>query len=211
MNINALLKSLIDPLRQRVLLMIGRALILAVGEDGLRLKLLADEETEGVPQMQEYGFSSKALEGCEALAVFQGGNRDHGMVVATEDWRYRPKDLQSGEAALYTDEDRPAEGEELPEMPEGAPLGWPDPSAENPALMRVHLKRGREVLIVCRKLNLVATEEISLCSPTVLMGAPGAMQTLVGEAVERVAHVGDCVHVTYGSSEGKHHIVESCD
>jgi len=210
MNLSAFIKSLIDPLRQRVLLMIGRALILAAGEDGLRLKLLADEETEGVPQMQEYGFASVPLPGCEALAVFQGGNRSDGIVVATEDQRYRPKDLQSGEAVLYTDQDRLAEGEALSEMPEGAPEGWPDPSAETSATMRVHLKRGREVLIVCKKLSLIATESMNLCSPAITFGPPGAQQVLSSET-ERVAFVGDCVDVTYGSSEGKHHIVESCD
>ena len=92
--------------------MIGRAVILAVGEDGLRLSLLEGEETEGVPQMQEYGFASKPLEGCAALAAFQGGNRDHGVVVATEDPRYRPQGLEPGEVVLYTDEDRLGRGRE---------------------------------------------------------------------------------------------------
>lgn len=211
LNISEIVNHLVAPLRQRVLLMIGRAVILAVGEDGLRLSLLEGEETEGVPQMQEYGFVSKPLEGCAALAVFQGGNRDHGVVVATEDPRYRPQGLEPGEAALYTDEDRLAEGESLPDLPEGAPTGWPDPAAETPALMRVHLKRGRVMEIVCQRLSLIATEQMNLCSPQITFGPPGAQQILGGETAERAAFVGDCVDVTYGSSEGKHQIVESCD
>ena len=210
MNLIEIFNGLVAPLRHRVLLMIGRAVILAVGEDGLRLSLLEGEETEGVPQMQEYGLASSPLEGCGALAVFQGGNRDHGVVVATEDPRYRPQDLEAGEAALYTDEDRLGEGESLPDMPEGAPTGWPDPAAENPALMRVHLKRGRVLEIVCKRFQVIATEQVNLCSPSITYGPPGAQQVLSSET-ERVAYVGDCVDVTYGSSEGKHHIVESCD
>ena len=210
MNISEIVNQLMAPLRQRVLLMIGRAVILAVGEDGLRLSLLEGEETEGVPQMQEYGFASNPLEGCAALAAFQGGNRDHGVVVATEDPRFRPQGLEPGETVIYTDEDRLAEGESLPELPEGAPTGWPDPTAEAPGLMRIHLKRGRVVEVVCQRLSLIATEQMNLCSPTVVFGPPGAQQVL-GSETERVAFVGDCVDVTYGSSEGKHHIVESCE
>ena len=164
-NISEIVNRLMAPLRQRVLLMIGRAVILAAGEDGLRLSLLEGEETEGVPQMQEYGFASKPLEGCAALAAFQGGNRDHGVVVATDDPRYRPQGLEPGEVVLYTDEDRLGEGESLPEMPAGAPEGWPDPEAEAPGLMRLYFKRGREALLVCKKFSLVATESMNLCSP----------------------------------------------
>lgn len=44
------------------------------------------------------------LPGAEALAAFIGGNRDHGIVIAVDDRRYRLRGLEGGEVAIYTDE-----------------------------------------------------------------------------------------------------------
>jgi phage baseplate assembly protein V len=35
------------------------------------------------------------------VVLFAGGRRDHGLVVAVDDRRYRKKDLEAGEVALY--------------------------------------------------------------------------------------------------------------
>jgi len=50
--------------------------------------------------MQHYGFSSRPLEGAEAILI-QDGN--HIVMIASEDRRYRIG-LESGEVCLYTDE-----------------------------------------------------------------------------------------------------------
>ena len=69
----------------------------------LQIDLLAGEPREQVERMQEYGFTSVPKKGAEALAVFLGGNRDHGVVIACDDRRFRLKNLIQGEVALYDD------------------------------------------------------------------------------------------------------------
>ncbi len=58
-----------------------------------------------VERPQNYGFTSRPLDGAEAFVAFLGGQRDHGVVIAVEDRRYRLKGLEKGEVAIFTDED----------------------------------------------------------------------------------------------------------
>ncbi len=69
----------------------------------LQLTLMADEVRSDIEHPQEYGFSSAPLEGAEAIAIFMGGNRDHGSVTHVFDKRYRPTDLEPGEVCLFDD------------------------------------------------------------------------------------------------------------
>lgn len=66
--------------------------------------LLAGETRDGLEHYQPYGFTSVPHAGAEGVALFVGGERDHGFVVAVDDRRYRLTGLQNGEVALYTDE-----------------------------------------------------------------------------------------------------------
>lgn len=99
---------MLAPLKRKVLLMLGRAIITAVddskGFQELKLELLAGESKEGVERMQNYGFTSKPFTDAEALCGFVGGNRSHGVAFVVDDRRYRLKDLEDGEVAIYTDE-----------------------------------------------------------------------------------------------------------
>lgn len=70
----------------------------------VQVELLADETKDNVERFQQYGFTSVPLEGAEALVVFLGGGRDHGIVFAIDDRRYRLTKLEAGDVALYTDE-----------------------------------------------------------------------------------------------------------
>src|SRR5215475_5225602 len=70
----------------------------------VQVELLADETKDGVERFQQYGFTSVPLEGAEALVIFLGGGRDHGIVHAIDDRRYRLTDLKPGDVAIYTDE-----------------------------------------------------------------------------------------------------------
>lgn len=102
------LDKLVAPLRRRVMLMVGRAVVRLVA-DGLKLQelqltLLAGETLDGVERLQEYGLSSHPHPGAEAAVVFVGGSRNHGLVIAVDDRRYRLKSLQPGEVALYDDQ-----------------------------------------------------------------------------------------------------------
>ncbi len=94
------------PLQRRLMLMVGRAVIEAV-DDGqkvqvLQLSLLADEVRDEVERFQEYGFTSVPPKGAEAILVCVAGDRAHGIVIATDDRRYRPKGLAEGESAMWT-------------------------------------------------------------------------------------------------------------
>lgn len=106
MNLQQLSKW-IDPLKRRVMLMIGRAVIKASDDASdlqvLQMLLNAGEVRGDIQRVQEYGFTSRPLDGAEAVVIFQGGNRDHGIVVAVDDRRYRVKSLQKGEVAFYND------------------------------------------------------------------------------------------------------------
>jgi phage baseplate assembly protein V len=69
----------------------------------VQVQLLADETKDAVERFQQYGFTSVPLEGAEALVVFLAGGRDHGIVFAIDDRRYRLTQLEAGDVALYND------------------------------------------------------------------------------------------------------------
>jgi phage baseplate assembly protein V len=98
----------IQPLRNRMALMISRAVVLLVNDglklQGLQVSLLADEVRDEVERFQSYGFTSHPHPGAEAIAASVAGSRDHVVVLAVDDRRYRLKGLQAGEVAIYTDE-----------------------------------------------------------------------------------------------------------
>jgi phage baseplate assembly protein V len=95
-------------MRDRMRLMVGRAILAAVNDAGAiqtaQADCLADETHDDVERIQQYGFTSVPLAGAEAVLVFPAGNRDHGLIIAVDDRRYRLKALSAGEVALYTDE-----------------------------------------------------------------------------------------------------------
>lgn len=98
----------IQPIKARLSNMVARGTLGTVG-DGSKLQtgqvnLLADEVKDGVERFQQYGFTSVPHAGAEAVVLFPGGTRDHGLILAVDDRRYRLTGLQGGEVALYTDE-----------------------------------------------------------------------------------------------------------
>jgi len=103
-----LVRFMVAPLRRRVLLMIGRGVVKRVDDalklQGLQLALLADEVRDDVEHFLPYGFTAHPFEGAEALVASVGGDRSHPIAVVVTDRRHRPKDLDEGEVALYTDE-----------------------------------------------------------------------------------------------------------
>lgn len=99
---------LLGPLKRRIMLMIGRSVVALVNDglklQGLQLTLLADEVRDDVERFQNYGFTSHPHPGAEAIAACVAGNRDHVVVLAVDDRRYRLQPLEQGEVAIYTDE-----------------------------------------------------------------------------------------------------------
>ena len=98
-------------LRRRVLLMVGRA-VLALVDDARKLQVvqvqgLASETLDGVERVQQYGLTSHPHPGAECVVLALGGMRQHSLVIAVDDRRYRVTGLARGEVCLYTDEDAP--------------------------------------------------------------------------------------------------------
>lgn len=136
------IQRLLDPLRRKIFLLLGRAVLTAINNAGTTQRLqvvgLSGETITDVERFQEYGFESHPWEDAQAVILFPNGNRDSGIVVAVHDRRYRPSDLAQGEVIIYTDEDGTGSG------------------------MRIHLKRNRIAEIKCNKLNLVADDDVTL-------------------------------------------------
>jgi len=104
--IRNLINQMIQPLAKRIKLSIGKCVLDSItdstGLQTAKIVLLADEVLDEVERLQEYGFTSVPLQGCEGVAVFVGGNRGNAAIIATDDRRTRPTDLAEGDSAIYT-------------------------------------------------------------------------------------------------------------
>ncbi len=134
------------PLRRRVMLMVGRAVLTLVDDDPrlqvVQLSALRSETIDRAERFQEYGFSSHPEPGAEAVVVCPGGVRQHPIVIAVDDRRYRPTGLLEGEVVLYTNENTAA-------VP-----------------CRIALKRGPRIELRCGRSSIVMTDtDILLDSP----------------------------------------------
>lgn len=67
------------------------------------LKLLRDETKNDVEFFHQFGFTSVPKPGAEAIVLFPGGNRSHGIVIAIADRRYRLTGLEEGDVAFHDD------------------------------------------------------------------------------------------------------------
>jgi phage baseplate assembly protein V len=104
MNIVDVVTKIVAPLRRRIFMMMARG-VLQSRKDGdlqqLQITALADEVLSGIEYVEPYGFTSAPEAGAEVVALFMGGNRDHGVILSAGDRRYRLKGLASGDVALY--------------------------------------------------------------------------------------------------------------
>lgn len=142
-------KRLVRPIKNRIFLMLGRAVLKLVENDEATQRLsviaLADETISRIERFQEYGFETYPLTESQVFIGFLNGNRDHGIALCTHDDRYRPTDLSEGETALYTDEDTTTE-------------------------FRLWMKRNRIAYLRADKLQVVADTEAYIKAPSVLLG-----------------------------------------
>lgn len=70
----------------------------------LQLAGLGDEVLDSIEHIEPYGYTSRPLDGAEAIVANLFGNRDHAVALLVGDRRFRLKNLQKGEVALWTDE-----------------------------------------------------------------------------------------------------------
>lgn len=140
-------ERVLEAMQRRVMLTVGRAVIRKINDDpklqSVQAELLKGELRDNLERFQQYGFTSVPHPGAEGVAVFVGGNRDHGLLVCVDDRRYRLKGMQGGEVALYTDE-----GD------------------------KVHLKRDREIEVItktlkisCETATVTATSKVTFTTP----------------------------------------------
>lgn len=100
-------RSMLEPLKRRVMMAIGRAVVRAISDTGgrqtMQIEIMQGELRDAVERMQNYGMTSVPLPGADAAVVFVSGNRDQGIIIAVDDRRYRLQGMAAGEVALYDD------------------------------------------------------------------------------------------------------------
>jgi phage baseplate assembly protein V len=152
----------------------GTVVLAAAGKmmQTLQVKLTAGELKDGVEHFEPYGFTSNPLAGAEVLTLFLNGDRSHGVVVVAADRRYRIKELESGEVAIYTDE-----GD------------------------KVHFKRGRVIDIETETLNIKATTAVNFDTPVINQtGKIVSTGDQVAGGISQINHVHTNVQAGNGNS-----------
>lgn len=108
MDILAAIREATADMRGKINLMLGRGIVSKVSDVGaiqlIRGKLMDGEDYDQMERVQQYGFTSVPKAGAEFLSTFIGGNRDHSVIVAVDDRRYRLRGLKDGEMAIYDDQ-----------------------------------------------------------------------------------------------------------
>lgn len=97
-------RKLLDRLRKKTQLMVGRCVLSAAEEKGLltsQVEALEGETLEGVERLENYGLAGHPPAGSEGALFNVGGSRDHPLLVGLEHRKYRPE-LASGEVQLYS-------------------------------------------------------------------------------------------------------------
>jgi phage baseplate assembly protein V len=138
------LRRFVAPIHQRITSMISRGTVASSDDtkkmQEIQARLMANETLDGLERFQNYGLTSRPHDGAELLSVFVGGSRDHGIVIAVDDRRYRLKLLEKGEVALYDDQGQ-----------------------------SIHLKRGNEIVVTTPgKLTVNAGEEVQVNAPSIV-------------------------------------------
>lgn len=99
------IKRIVSPTMRRAQLSTARGSIESVKDSGniqtVQVTLLAEEVRDKVEKIGEYGISSNPPPGSDAAVIFVGGNRDHGLVIGTENRQFRKTGLKPGEVCLY--------------------------------------------------------------------------------------------------------------
>jgi len=173
--------KLTAPLRRRVALMVGRAVLMAV-DDGtkcqtVQITALKGEVLDGVERVTEYGFTSHPHPGADAVVVAVGGNRDHGVVIALGDRRYRLTGLAAGEVALHDEQSQV-----------------------------IKLARSGIEITTAQAAGVTVTAPlVTVTAPNVVVNADSI--DLAGMGGVEIARVGDLVNVGTGSSAGQWPIV----
>lgn len=100
-----MVRTLMEPHIRSMRLMVSRVVtdiaIDLTGIQTIQASLLFGEITE-LERFQDYGFTSVPFsQTSEGIALFVGGNREHGVIVKMDDRTFRKKGLFPGQVAVY--------------------------------------------------------------------------------------------------------------
>lgn len=97
--------KLLEPIKRRIFLLIGRAVLTAIKASEktqtIQVTSLDGETISDVEHMQPFGLEAYPNSDTEAIILFINGNRDQGIAITVSDRDKRPKDLQQGDTCLY--------------------------------------------------------------------------------------------------------------
>lgn len=100
------MKEVIERMANKVKSAVGKALIEAIS-DGNEIQLVKvsglDNETQSdLERVQDYGLTSNPPIGSEAVVLYVGGSKGHGIVIKTDSGEFRVQSLESGEVCIYS-------------------------------------------------------------------------------------------------------------
>jgi phage gp45-like len=102
-----LIARMMAPLARAVSNMASRASVVLANSAGklqrLQVRILNGETKSNLDHAEPYGFTSCPHPGAEAVLLFMGGDRSHGIAIVVGDRRYRLQALEAGEVAVYDD------------------------------------------------------------------------------------------------------------
>ena len=99
--------DIINKLKNKIYLLIGRAILKAVNNTGniqkLKMVGLYNENMSDVDRVQDYGIETypKVTKNTEVIIIFPNGNRDAGIALKVGDRTYRPSGMAVGDVYLY--------------------------------------------------------------------------------------------------------------
>ncbi|MCP4147916.1 MAG: phage baseplate assembly protein V [bacterium] len=98
-------KRLLNPVKNSIFLLLGRAVVKLIENSSKVQKIqvvgLTKETITGIERLQNYGFESFPRTGSEAFIAFVNGNREQGVALVVQDPDARPE-IQEGEVCVYT-------------------------------------------------------------------------------------------------------------
>lgn len=95
----------INDLYKRMMLVIGRAQVQIVDDtqnvQSVQLEINVGETRDKTFNFQHFGFSSNLPPLTDCAVVFLGGDRNQGVIIGSNNAKFRFKNLASGETVIY--------------------------------------------------------------------------------------------------------------
>ena len=97
-------EAFVEKIMSRVRLIVGYCTVIAskITDDGMAVdaEFVAGEKRTDLDFFQQYGLSSRPKDNVDGVALFVGGSRDNGVVIATRD--AEGQQIEEGEVIVYS-------------------------------------------------------------------------------------------------------------